>query len=217
MLCWSLLLIALAACAVQAACTVLGLTPLALGLLDRLKRLFLLPRSPLGREPLYPSTMSSPYFTGTLEEEVEEGEIFSCSGENMGPAGWMGEVTLKGRGQLSLSSASSSCMCLLVVAAATSGVDEVVPVESVLLRDTPLSERLTTIHHQPLQPNFPALACLLANKGNLSTNLSTFHTKKSQNGQSYDVFVLAFFLYKVTFPKIHVFFLNASLSVPTAE
>lgn len=91
------------------------------------------------------------------------------------------------------------------VAAATSGVDEVVPVESVL-RDTPLSERLTTIHHQPLQPNFLELACLLANKGNLSTNLSTFHTKKSQNGQSYDVFVLAFFLYKVTFPKIHVFF-----------
>lgn len=34
-------------------CTVLGLTPLALALRYKAKRLFLRPRSPLGREPLY--------------------------------------------------------------------------------------------------------------------------------------------------------------------
>ncbi len=43
----------LAACGVQATCTVLGLTPLDLGLLKSANLLFLLPRSPLGREPLY--------------------------------------------------------------------------------------------------------------------------------------------------------------------
>jgi len=43
----------LAACGVQATCTVLGLTPLDFGLLKRANLLFLLPRSPFGREPLY--------------------------------------------------------------------------------------------------------------------------------------------------------------------
>lgn len=48
-------------------CTVLGFTPFALGLLNKANLLFLLPLSPFGRDPLYPKTMSSPYFTGALE------------------------------------------------------------------------------------------------------------------------------------------------------
>lgn len=60
----------------------LGFTPFAFGLLQSAKRLLRRPRSPLGREPLYPSTMSSPYFTGTLVEAVVE--MFSCSGEYIG-------------------------------------------------------------------------------------------------------------------------------------
>lgn len=43
----------LLACGVLMMCTVLGLTPLALVLLYRANLLFRLPRSPLGREPLY--------------------------------------------------------------------------------------------------------------------------------------------------------------------
>lgn len=43
----------LLACGVLIMCTVLGLTPLALVLLYSANLLFLLPRSPLGREPLY--------------------------------------------------------------------------------------------------------------------------------------------------------------------
>lgn len=43
----------LLACGVFMMCTVLGLTPLALVLLYRANLLFRLPRSPLGREPLY--------------------------------------------------------------------------------------------------------------------------------------------------------------------
>lgn len=43
----------LAAWGVQAMWTVLGLTPFALGRLKREKRLFRLPRSPFGSEPLY--------------------------------------------------------------------------------------------------------------------------------------------------------------------
>lgn len=43
----------LVSCGELRMCTVLGLTPLALALRYRAKRLFLRPRSPLGREPLY--------------------------------------------------------------------------------------------------------------------------------------------------------------------
>lgn len=43
----------LLSCGVLRMCTALGLTPLALALRYRAKRLFLRPRSPLGREPLY--------------------------------------------------------------------------------------------------------------------------------------------------------------------
>lgn len=43
----------LLACGVLMMCTVLGLTPLALVLLYSANLLFRLPRSPLGREPLY--------------------------------------------------------------------------------------------------------------------------------------------------------------------
>lgn len=46
-------MLTLAACGVQDACTVLGLTPLALFLRHRAKRLFRLPLSPLGRAPLH--------------------------------------------------------------------------------------------------------------------------------------------------------------------
>lgn len=42
-----------AAWGVQAICTVLGFTPFALGLLNKANRLFLLPLSPFGRDPLY--------------------------------------------------------------------------------------------------------------------------------------------------------------------
>lgn len=43
----------LLSCGVLRMCTALGLTPLALALRYRAKRLFLRPRSPLGRQPLY--------------------------------------------------------------------------------------------------------------------------------------------------------------------
>lgn len=43
----------LLSCGVLRMCTALGLTPLALALRYRAKRLFLRPRSPLGSEPLY--------------------------------------------------------------------------------------------------------------------------------------------------------------------
>lgn len=49
----SLVKLTFAAWGVQAMCTVLGFTPFALALLNKANLLFLLPRSPFGREPLY--------------------------------------------------------------------------------------------------------------------------------------------------------------------
>lgn len=48
-----MMMLTLAACGVQEEWTVLGFTPLALFLRHREKRLFRLPLSPLGREPLH--------------------------------------------------------------------------------------------------------------------------------------------------------------------
>lgn len=75
----------------------------------------------------YPSTMSSPYFTGTLVEE--EVEMFSCSGEYIRKGGRSfrggrtrtgcsrrgGAGRRKGRGQLRLGSGASGVMCSSVV------------------------------------------------------------------------------------------------------